>query len=66
MSEGLIADFRHALEQTIRHHEESLGGGGAPDFAAYAQAVGTIRGLKRARVIFDEVWQKYRQDDDDF
>jgi len=62
---GLIADFRHALTQEIRKEEEQLGGGGAPDFAAYARAVGRIAGLKRARLIFDDAWQAYRQDDDD-
>jgi hypothetical protein len=62
---GLIPDYRAALNLAIQEEIRASGEGGASCWEDYRHRAGIIRGLKRAKDILAETIQKYNDGEDE-
>lgn len=64
MSSQFISDYKAEIQQRIRDTEQSLGNGGAGDYAEYQRKVGLIQGLKASHNMLVDAWTKFTHEED--
>lgn len=65
MSVGIYQDFKILLDAKVREMEEHIARGGVPDFAAYKEKVGAVKGMKKAWDIFKDAHSKHMTIDEE-
>lgn len=62
---GLRLDFLAEVEEEVRRAEVKLGKGGARDWAGYRAAVEQIAAFRRCALLFDQVYARYVDEEED-